>query len=106
MKKLLNYFFSGIIFWSSVMIAQSSSPTMITVQKRSETDKPVLTTPEKTSRFTVELPEVKREFSGAWVATLANNSWPSTRDLSTEEQKSEAIIVQDFLKGTNFRAAT
>src|SRR5690554_528196 len=104
MKKLLNYFFLGIIFWSSVMIAQSSSPTLITVQKRSETDKPVLTTPEKTSRFTVELPEVKREFRGAWVATVANINWPSKRNLSTEEQKSEAIFLLDLLKSTNFNA--
>lgn len=53
---------------------------------------------------TVKLPEVKREFRAAWIATVANINWPSSRNLSTEEQKSEAIRILNLLEETNFNA--
>jgi uncharacterized lipoprotein YddW (UPF0748 family) len=52
----------------------------------------------------VELPAVKREFRGAWIATVANINWPSKRNLSTNEQKAEAIKLLDLLKDANFNA--
>lgn len=52
----------------------------------------------------VELPELKREFRGAWIATVANINWPSKRNLSTEEQKKEAIALLDLLHDANFNA--
>ena len=52
----------------------------------------------------VELPSVKREFRAAWIATVANINWPSKRNLTTDQQKEEAIKLLDFLKGNNFNA--
>src|SRR5690606_3256971 len=52
----------------------------------------------------VELHELKREFRGAWIATVANINWPSKRNLSTEEQKKEAIALLDLLHDANFNA--
>lgn len=52
----------------------------------------------------VDLPEVKREFRAAWIASVANINWPSKRGLSTEQQKSEAIALLDMLKENNFNA--
>ncbi len=50
------------------------------------------------------LPEVKREFRAAWVATVANINWPTKNNLSVEEQKSEAVRMLDFLEDLNFNA--
>lgn len=52
----------------------------------------------------VELPKINREFRGAWVATVANINWPTKRNLSTQEQKAEAIKLLDLLKEANFNA--
>ena len=58
----------------------------------------------KPENLKVELPPVSREFRAAWVATVANINWPSKRNLSTEEQKKEAISLLDMLKDNNFNA--
>lgn len=52
----------------------------------------------------VQLPAVSREFRAAWIATVANINWPSKNNLSTEQQKLEAIRLLDFLKENNFNA--
>ncbi|WP_246032812.1 glycoside hydrolase family 10 protein [Sphingobacterium yanglingense] len=52
----------------------------------------------------VDLPSVPREFRAAWVATVANINWPSKRNLTTEQQKQEAIALLDMLKDNNFNA--
>lgn len=54
--------------------------------------------------FKVNLPEVNREFRAAWVATVANINWPSKRNLTTEQQKQEAIKLLDTLEENNFNA--
>src|SRR5690606_11442693 len=51
-----------------------------------EKKKPVVEVPLR-----VELPDVNREFRGAWVATVANINWPTKGNYSTEAQKREAI---------------
>lgn len=51
-----------------------------------------------------DLPMIKREFRAAWVATVANINWPSKNNLSTEEQKLEAISLLNFLQKNNFNA--
>lgn len=58
----------------------------------------------KSDVFTVNLPEVNREFRAAWVATVANINWPSKRNLTTEQQKQEAIKLLDILEDNNFNA--
>jgi uncharacterized lipoprotein YddW (UPF0748 family) len=49
-------------------------------------------------------PTVLREFRGGWVATVANINWPSTKYLSVEEQKKEAIHILDRLHQNHFNA--
>ena len=45
-----------------------------------------------------------REFRAAWVASVANIDWPSKRGLTTEQQKSEALALLNFLQQHNFNA--
>ncbi|TXF78951.1 family 10 glycosylhydrolase [Chryseobacterium sp.] len=52
----------------------------------------------------LDLPEIKREFRGAWIATVANINWPSRNNLTTDQQKAEAIKMLDLLKDNNFNA--
>ncbi len=40
-------------------------------------------------------PETNREFRGAWIATVANIDWPSSRGLSTAEQQAELTAMLD-----------
>lgn len=42
-----------------------------------------------------DLPTPKREFRGAWLATVANIDWPSKPGLSTEAQKREFLEILD-----------
>ena len=52
-----------------------------------------------------DLPQVMKEFRGAWIASVANINWPSKPGLSTEDQKKEALNLLDFLQKNNFNAA-
>ncbi len=45
-----------------------------------------------------------REFRGVWVATVNNIDWPSSKNLSSEEQKNEIIKLLDEFKSLNFNA--
>ena len=54
--------------------------------------------------YEVNLPKVNREFRAAWIATVANINWPSRNNLSTEDQKKEAIRLLDLLQEGNFNA--
>ncbi|PID59439.1 MAG: hypothetical protein CR986_06090 [Ignavibacteriae bacterium] len=47
---------------------------------------------------------IKREFRGAWVASVINLDWPSSKYLSTEEQKKELIQLFNKLEATNINA--
>ena len=46
----------------------------------------------------------KREFRGAWVATVENIDWPSKRNLSSEKQQEEFLKILDFHKKTGINA--
>lgn len=59
---------------------------------------------EQTAKPSQSSPSAEREFRGAWVATVANITWPSRKDLTTDEQKQEAINILDKLKQNNFNA--
>lgn len=112
MKQILTKYLSllGIVSLSfiSCSVQQQQKPTKVSVINKSETAiKQPVNTPsitEKTDNLKIELPEVKREFRGAWIATVANINWPSSKNLSTEQQKAEAIKLLDLLKDTNFNA--
>ncbi|WP_430827340.1 glycoside hydrolase family 10 protein [Chryseobacterium indologenes] len=71
------------------------------------TTKPTPVTPPTAAdeMFRTNLPEIKREFRGAWIASVANINWPSRNDLTVDQQKAEAIAMLDMLKNNNFNAA-
>jgi uncharacterized lipoprotein YddW (UPF0748 family) len=46
----------------------------------------------------------KREFRAAWVATVTNIDWPSSKSLSSSSQKSEALAILDKHKLNNINA--
>jgi len=46
----------------------------------------------------------KREFRGAWIATVINLDWPSSRVLSAEAQRQELIRILDELKSAGINA--
>ncbi len=46
----------------------------------------------------------KREFRAAWVATVSNIDWPSTKNLSSSAQKAEVIAILDKHKQNNINA--
>lgn len=50
------------------------------------------------------LPEPRREFRAAWVATVANIDWPSNRLAPAAEQRAEMIRILDALKSARFNA--
>lgn len=78
---------------------------------KSGVKKPVVKTEVKTPTpkpftqpATVTLPEIKREFRGAWIASVANINWPSKNNLSVDQQKQEAIQLLNLLADLNFNA--
>src|SRR5262245_675310 len=42
-----------------------------------------------------DVPSMKREFRGVWVATVGNIDWPSRRGLSTAQQQDEMRKILD-----------
>lgn len=97
-----------------LLIATAIFINSCTTQKPNNTGvkKPVTTTkptppkgtPPKVEHVKLNLPEVNREFRAAWIATVANINWPSKNNLSTQQQKEEAIKILDLLKEANFNA--
>ncbi len=65
---------------------------------------PPVTKEKEDDAVKVNLPELKREFRAAWIASVANINWPSKNSLTTEQQKAEAIQLLDLLKSINFNA--
>ena len=45
------------------------------------------------SQSAADLPEIRREFRGIWVATVGNIDWPSRPGLSSWEQQEELITI-------------
>lgn len=73
-----------------------------------KTDTPKAPKKEEPIKFitpvTVALPEIKREFRAAWIASVANINWPSRKDLTVSQQKAEAIEILNTLEENNFNA--
>ena len=49
-------------------------------------------------------PPLRREFRGAWVATVANIDWPSKPTLSTSAQKAELLKILDNARALKINA--
>ncbi len=47
---------------------------------------------------------IEREFRGAWAASVANLDWPSSPNLTVDQQKAELISLLDELQKLNFNA--
>src|ERR1700722_5041397 len=52
----------------------------------------------------MEPPAVQREFRGAWVATVGNIDWPSTNNLTVNQQKAEMLAILDRAVRLNLNA--
>ena len=50
------------------------------------------------------VPEPKREFRAAWIATVHNLDWPSTCTLSPAQQRAEMIALLDLAAATGLNA--
>ena len=50
------------------------------------------------------LPGPRREFRGAWIATVANIDWPTEQGLSMQAQQDELTAMLDGLAATGFNA--
>lgn len=48
--------------------------------------------------------ESQREFRGVWVASVVNIDWPSSPDLSVEEQKAELLDILNRMESLNLNA--
>ncbi|MEM1444002.1 MAG: family 10 glycosylhydrolase, partial [Verrucomicrobiota bacterium] len=51
-----------------------------------------------------KVPEPKREFRAAWIATVHNIDWPSTYTLSPSQQRAELIALLDLAAETGLNA--
>lgn len=97
----------SLLMAAMLLVSACKSKPVVT---KPTTEKPAksVTIPVKPSPEAVlqnlKLPEIKREFRGAWVATVANINWPSRNNLTTSQQKEEAIKLLDFLADLNFNA--
>jgi len=97
------------IFLLAVFVVSCATKTKKPVTKPGN-NKPVakteIKTPPKpiTGLNNINLPEIKREFRAVWIASVANINWPSRNNLSTDQQKQEAIQLLDLLVSLNFNA--
>ena len=102
-RKLTLTIFSGILI-ASCGTQKSQEPRTKSQEPRVATKPVGKPTPENAQTTKLVLPEVNREFRAAWIATVANINWPSKNNLSTEQQKAEAVRILDMLQKANFNA--
>ncbi|RZJ37288.1 MAG: hypothetical protein EOO18_06005, partial [Chryseobacterium sp.] len=90
----------------SLLIYNCSPQKKPTSTIKSQPSKPVLKPdlPKRTEDFRIDLPALKREFRGVWIASVANINWPSRTNLTTDQQKAEAIEMLNMLESNNFNA--
>jgi uncharacterized lipoprotein YddW (UPF0748 family) len=62
---------------------------------------PSITTPKDPNTVKVNH---RREFRGAWVASVWNSDWPSKSGLTVEQQKAELVAIIKQLQSLNFNA--
>ena len=63
-----------------------------------------LASPAFAQQRTDDPPPIRREFRGAWVASVANIDWPSKPGLTSWQQKSELIAILDRAAALNLNA--
>ncbi|WP_034981454.1 glycoside hydrolase family 10 protein [Epilithonimonas tenax] len=104
-KRLLQFFW---LMFISVVIYNCSPQKKQTTKIKTPPSKPVIksvpTQAKVEDNFRVDLPTIKREFRGAWIASVANINWPSKTTLTSDQQKAEAVQMLDMLQHNNFNA--
>lgn len=60
--------------------------------------------PVNNNMFTLVSVEHQREFRGTWVASVANIDWPSSPDLTVDQQKAELLQILDRIQELNMNA--
>lgn len=103
---ILSGFFTSLVSCSTQSNAvKASTPTKNTSKTKNNTAPPAGPKPEVTvppeETFRTVLPEIKREFRAAWIASVANINWPSRNNLSVDQQKAEAISMLNMLEDYN-----
>ena len=105
MKYLVKTAFFLFLFLIIASCSTQKKPVKKAIIKNNTTlPKTPTDSPIKEEVLKLNLPEVNREFRAAWIATVANINWPSKNNLSSEQQKAEAIKILDLLKDANFNA--
>lgn len=87
--------------------AEPREPGKPEIPGLSKPEEVVTISPSLTYRLTspyTEIPEVPREFRGAWIATVDNIDWPSEPGLPVEQQKKELKAMMDRAKSLNMNA--
>ena len=99
-KFILPSYLFGFLF----LFFQSCSSQSATQIVNNKSPKKETPTPKVDKENFLNLPEINREFRGVWIATVANINWPSKNNLSTDQQKAEAINILDLVAKNNFNA--
>lgn len=97
----------GLLLLGTVFIYSCSTQKPVKSQEpieKTTVTKPLPPIINPSTPVKLNLPEINREFRAAWIATVANINWPSKNNLSTQQQKDEAIRILDLLKDANFNA--
>jgi uncharacterized lipoprotein YddW (UPF0748 family) len=101
------YFCRGFVFillvtisFSDVYAQQPVQPPTKADSLAKKIDKAILNTIDS-ARGQIE---PKREFRGAWVATVENIDWPSAPGLPVDQQKKELTTLFDFLQNAGMNA--
>ena len=71
---------------------------------RAPSTNPEVSTSQLPPIHDIPIPQLKREFRGVWVATVANIDWPSEQGLSVSEQKKEILAILDRVVELNMNA--
>ena len=93
-----------LAFLASCGSQPKTTTTKPTNKPTTSTTKPTNMVTDKDESLKVSLPAIPREFRAAWIASVANINWPSKNNLTTEQQKAEAINILETLKNNNFNA--
>ncbi len=91
-----------LVVFATVTPTPTPTPTPIPVPKPTPIPVPI-PTPSPISLGTVKVNH-RREFRGAWVATVWNSDWPSKSQLSVAQQQAELVNIITQLQELNFNA--
>jgi len=98
-KKILNYKTAATRADVAVMVYQ----VLVYLGKAAQIPSDYIVIPPSTTSETVKVSH-RREFRGAWVASVWNSDWRSKSGLSVEQQKAELVAIIKQLQALNFNA--